>query len=636
VLITPVEILRQYWGHESFRPLQEEIIRSVLDGKDTLALLPTGGGKSICFQVPALCMDGLCIVVSPLIALMKDQVEHLVERQISAFAIYSGMSRREIDIILDNCIYGKVRFLYLSPERLKTELFLSRLGKMKVGLLAVDEAHCISQWGYDFRPSYLEIKDFRSHLPGVTTIALTATATKKVKEDITQQLGFKDNAIFQKSFSRENLSYSVRMVEDKFKKVLEIFQRVKGTAIVYSRTRRETKSIAAWLQASGINADYYHAGLNSATREEKQNNWMSGKVPVIVATNAFGMGIDKADVRLVIHMDLPDTLEAYYQEAGRAGRDEKKAYAVIVCGSNDVGQLKNRIESRHPQIDFIRKVYQALANYYQIAAGSENAVSYDFDLDVFSKQYSFNYLQVFNALALLQNQGFIHLTESFYNPSKIYFTVENQELYKFQVANQQYDTFIKGILRIYGGEVFSNYTRILESRLANYLGISEQECIKILEKLKVSKIMDYIPKTEKPQVTFLTQRYESSKLPLDKRKLEQGKKVAFEKMQSVIDYVEHQVRCRTQLLLEYFDEVSYQECRICDICVDKKHELSGDNYGKIRTGILEELSKNPLYLDELIYLLNIFPEKEVVETVRKLTENQEISAGENERLSIEQ
>ena len=634
MLITPVEILRQYWGHNSFRPLQEDIIRSVLDGKDTLALLPTGGGKSICFQVPALCMDGLCIVVSPLIALMKDQVGHLVERQISAFAIYSGMSSKEIDIILDNCVYGKVRFLYLSPERLKTDVFINRLDKMKIGLIAVDEAHCISQWGYDFRPSYLEIKDLRSHLPGVPTIALTATATKKVKEDIVQQLGFTDHAFFQKSFSRANLSYSVRMVEDKFKKVLEIFQRVKGTAIVYSRTRRETKSIATWLQESGISADYYHAGLSSAKREEKQNNWMSGKVTVIVATNAFGMGIDKTDVRLVIHMDLPDTLEAYYQEAGRAGRDEKKAYAVVVRGPNDVDQLKKRIENRHPRPDFIRKVYQALANYYQIAAGSENAISYDFDLDAFSKQYSLNYLQVFNALESLQNQSFIQLTESFYNPSKIYFTIENQELYKFQVANQQYDTFIKGILRIYGGEVFSIYTRISESRLATYLGISEQECIKILEKLKVSRIMDYIPKTEKPQITFVTQRYDSSKLPLDKRKLEQRKKVAFEKMQSVINYVEHQARCRTQLLLEYFDEVSYQECRICDICVEKKHDQSGDNYAKIRTGILEELSKNSLYLDELIYLLNIFPEKEVIETVRKLTENQEISAVENEKLSI--
>ncbi|MEM1137932.1 MAG: ATP-dependent DNA helicase RecQ, partial [Bacteroidota bacterium] len=449
------KILYQYWKYTTFRSLQEEIIQAVLAGKDTLALLPTGGGKSICFQVPALAKEGVCIVISPLIALMKDQVYQLNTRGIEAKAIYAGMSQREIDITLDNAIYGNIKFLYVSPERLKTEIFITRAAKMNISLLAIDEAHCISQWGYDFRPPYLELMQFRELIPNVPCIALTATATEVVKNDIQDKLGFDQNAgFFQKSFARENLSYSVYYEEDKEKRMLEILSKVAGSAIVYVRSRKRTKHFADFLRARKISASFYHAGLSNEERARRQDDWINNRTRVIVATNAFGMGIDKPDVRIVIHLDLPDNLEAYYQEAGRAGRDERKAFAVLLYNHNDIKQLKENIEISHPSIDKLKKVYQAVANYLKIAVGSGYLESYDFDLDDFVNTFKLPYLETYHALKKLEEQDFIQFNESFYAPSRLTIALSHDKLYEFQVANKEADKLIKILLRVYGAEIY--------------------------------------------------------------------------------------------------------------------------------------------------------------------------------------
>ncbi len=559
----PNQILQHYWGYSAFRPLQEEIIQSVLDGKDTLALLPTGGGKSVCFQVPALCMDGICIVISPLIALMKDQVEQLRNRDIKAAAVYSGMSRREIDITLDNCIYGGFKFLYISPERLKTELFLERAKQMEISMLAIDEAHCISQWGYDFRPPYLEIAEFKNELGIKRVIALTATATKEVKEDICTRLELEDPEIFQKSFARKNLSYSTFKLEGKQQKLLEILYNVPGTSVVYVRSRKRTRETAEMLQRSGISADYYHAGLSGVDRSNRQDAWINNQIRVMVATNAFGMGIDKPDVRTVIHLDLPDSLEAYYQEAGRAGRDEKKAYAVALFDTQDTADLKEKVEKSAVGIEEIKRTYQALANYYKLAIGSHAIASFEFDFEHFVKTYNLPSIPTFAALKKLSDEGLIQLNDGFYEQSRLHFLLDKPAVYEYQVANPKMDSIIKTVLRLYGGEVFSGYPLIKEKDIASLLKTDVLQVSKWLQFLNDQEVVDYQGSTDSQRLTFLTPRQDHTKLPINQGQIKWRKKLAIEKAQAVIDYMESG-DCRTNIFQRYFDEKPENICGICD------------------------------------------------------------------------
>lgn len=572
------EILKKVWGFEKFRPLQEDIVNAVLDNKDVLALLPTGGGKSICFQVPALLREGICIVITPLIALMKDQVEHLKRKKISAVAVFSGMSRREIDITLDNCVYGNIKFLYVSPERLKTEMFQERVKKMKVALITVDEAHCISQWGYDFRPSYLEIAEIRNLVPEVNIIALTATATEEVKVDISEKLHLKGPEIFQKSFARENLSYSVFQEEDKERKLVNILDKVKGSGIVYVRSRRETKEIAQLLKQNGISANFYHAGLSNEQRYAIQDEWVQNKIRIIVATNAFGMGIDKPDVRVVAHIDLPDNLEAYYQEAGRAGRDERKAYAVVLYHQKDLEVLKRQLLLEYPEVGYLKKVYQSLANYYKIAVGSSFMASYDFVIEDFCTTFNLNPLETYYIIKKLEEEGFVQLNEGFYSPSKVLINLNNQQLYEFQIANAHLDLLIKALLRIYGGELFANFTKISEKQLAAVLVLPVEEIVRKLNLLNQMEVIAYDKQHEKPQLTFTTPRQDASKLAINLEKLKKRKENAGNKMNKIIEYVQQEHRCRTQVILDYFGEIAYDKCGVCDICLKAKKIIGTSSF----------------------------------------------------------
>lgn len=621
-------ILQQYWGYSSFRPLQEDIIDAVLAGHDTLALLPTGGGKSICFQVPALMREGVCIVISPLIALMKDQVEQLKNRGIAAVAIYSGMSSREIDFHLDNCVYGNVKFLYVSPERLKTDLFLERAKRMNITLLAVDEAHCISQWGYDFRPPYLQITDFRTEIPDVNVIALTATATRDVKQDIQDKLAFRNEKVFQKSFARSNLSYSAFLEEDKDRRLLKTLEGVPGTAVIYVRSRKRTRIIAKKLQGKGISADYYHAGLTSEERSARQDAWIQGKTRVIVATNAFGMGIDKPDVRLVVHLDLPDTLEAYYQEAGRAGRDEKKAYAVVLYDQNDLDNLTKRIEVSFPSESFIRTVYQNIANYLKVAVGSSHLSSYNFDITQFSETYRLNPTSVFHALRRLAEEGFLQLNESFYQASTVHFRVDYQALYKFKIANAALDPITNTLLRVYGGELYANFVSISESQLAKLLQTSVNDVMKKLKILHEREIITYVPRKDQPQLVFMTPRFDAQQLPLSSAKLVEKKKLYATKVNAVIHYVSHPVRCRTQLLLVYFDENYPVDCGVCDHCLQrkkqKKPQLLGREKFKVRESVVQYLKQAPCPPEQLFQEFKTEQETAVLSVVKEMLDQGEL------------
>lgn len=632
---SPVEILKQYWGYNQFRTLQEDIINAVLEGKDTLALLPTGGGKSICFQVPALMKDGVCIVITPLIALMKDQVEQLKKRGISATAIYSGLSKKEIDIKLDNCIYGETKFLYVSPERLKTDLFKERLKKMKVSLLAVDESHCISQWGYDFRPAYLEIANIREVIPDVNFIALTATATPVVQKDIVEKLKFAEgHKHFQKSFARANLSYAVRKEEDKERKLLEVLKSVPDTAIVYARTRKKTKEVAAFLLKRGFSADFYHAGLTHEDRVAKQDNWIKNRTRIIVATNAFGMGIDKPDVRVVVHMDIPDNLESYYQEAGRAGRDEKKAFAVIIYNQLDVEMLKERLNQEHPSVDYLKQVYQALANYFKLAVGSGEFQGFDFDVHEFSEQYNLNQLEVFYALKKLEEEGLVQLNESFHSPSQVHICVENNELYKFQIANATYDAFIKAMLRLYGGELFNGFVTISEIQLAKLLGTSVNNVQAGLSKLAEFELIIYDQKKDKPQLIFTTPRQHVKDLRLNVARLKNREKMAKEKLEAIINYVTTDHRCRTLMLLEYFGEVSYDKCGVCDICVAEKRKNHAQNETKYHQQIRHLVEEEALTIDEIVEQINPKDQEVFLDVIREMVDAGEMKYDEKWRLVI--
>jgi ATP-dependent DNA helicase RecQ len=616
----PIDVLREFWGYPVFRPMQEDIIRSVLDGRDTLALLPTGGGKSICFQVPTLCIDGLCVVVTPLIALMKDQVEQLRRRKIPAIAIYSGMSHREIDIALDNCIYGNIRFLYVSPERLKTDLFLARAQRMNINLLAIDEAHCISQWGYDFRPPYLEIAEFKKELKIQRLIAVTATATRQVKEDIVAKLELKDAAIFQKSFARPNLSYSVFNLENKEQKLLQILNNVRGTSIVYVRTRRRTKEIADFLLRHNISADYYNGGLPGPERSRKQENWIRNDVRVMVSTNAFGMGIDKPDVRTVVHLDLPDSLEAYYQEAGRAGRDEKMAFAVALYHQKDLMELAVRARVSVPRPGLVRQVYQSLANYFRLAVGSHAMESFPIDLLTFFRTYDIASNEGLIAIKHLESMGAIQFSEGIFEPARLHISLPNDELYRFQVANGKYDVLIKTILRLYGGELFTNFLDMRESDIARLAKMEEQDVRSQLNFLTQTNVLNYKPSTDDPRITFLTPRMHPEDLPIDVRMLEWRLETALEKADAVGNYLESQTKCRTRILQAYFDEITDENCAVCDFCLGQKR----NKVDVPLNGVLNLLKSGPQTMQQLRKGLSKYHEDKILQAIRLLVEEDRV------------
>lgn len=619
--LAPVEILKQYWGFEGFRALQEEIIQSVLDGKDTLALLPTGGGKSICFQVPALAQEGIAIVVSPLIALMKDQVANLRKRGIKAETIFSGMAFRDIDRILDNCVYGGVKFLYLSPERLQSELVIARIKKMAVNLVAIDEAHCISQWGYDFRPPYLQIVQIREWLPETPFIALTATATSDVVTDIQEKLAFrpKEKAVFQKSFVRPNLSYSVLQEENKFGKLAQILTNVRGSAVVYVRNRRKTKEIALYLTRRNITADYYHAGLPTPTRDLKQEAWTENRTRVMVSTNAFGMGIDKPDVRAVVHMDLPDNLEAYFQEAGRAGRDGEKAYSVLLYNQQDKTQLERNYALAFPEISEIKKTYQALGSFLQLAVGGGEGQSFDFDIIDFAQRFQFHPIKVFNSMKALEQVGLIILTEAVYIPASLRVKVNKDTLYDFQLRHPKLDKILKAILRSYQG-AFKDYVKLRESQLAKALSMPKIDLQRALLLLRKEGIVDYVPQKENPQIIFLQERLPLEDLMIDQQLYAFRKNRYVERINKAIAYAETVV-CRQQQLVRYFGEEGLEKCGICDVCLGRhKTAVDKDEFDRYKIKIQRLLKREKLSLAEIVDSFTSRHENKVLQVMEYLVD----------------
>ena len=547
------EILKQYWGYDSFRDLQEEIITSIGEGKDTLGLMPTGGGKSITFQVPALAQEGICIVITPLIALMKDQVQNLRKREIKALAIYSGMTRQEILTALENCIFGNYKFLYISPERLDTEIFRTKLRSMKVSMITVDESHCISQWGYDFRPAYLKIAEIRELLPEVPVLALTATATPEVVTDIQARLKFREGNVFRMSFERKNLAYIVRKTDNKTKELLYILQRISGSAIIYVRNRRRTKEITELLMNEGITADFYHAGLDNAVKDLRQKRWQSGEVRVMVATNAFGMGIDKPDVRIVLHLDLPDSPEAYFQEAGRAGRDGEKAYAVILYSKSDKTTLHKRVVDTFPDKEYILNVYEHLQYYYQMAMGDGFQCIREFNLEEFCRKFKYFPVPVDSALKILTQAGYLEYTDEQDNSSRILFTIRRDELYKLREMGKEAEALIQSILRSYTG-VFTDYAYISEESLAVRTGLTRQQIYNILVTLTKRRIVDYIPRKKTPYIIYTRERLELRFLHIPPSVYEERKARYEARIKAMEEYVTTENICRSRMLLRYFGE----------------------------------------------------------------------------------
>ena len=589
------EILKQYWGYDSFRDLQEEIITSIGEGKDTLGLMPTGGGKSITFQVPALAQEGICIVITPLIALMKDQVQNLRKRGIKALAIYSGMTRQEILTALENCIFGNYKFLYISPERLDTEIFRTKLRSMKVSMITVDESHCISQWGYDFRPAYLKIAEIRELLPEVPVLALTATATPEVVTDIQARLKFREGNVFRMSFERKNLAYIVRKTDNKTKELLYILQRISGSAIIYVRNRRRTKEITELLMNEGITADFYHAGLDNAVKDLRQKRWQSGEVRVMVATNAFGMGIDKPDVRIVLHLDLPDSPEAYFQEAGRAGRDGEKAYAVILYSKSDKTTLHKRMVDTFPDKEYILNVYEHLQYYYQMAMGDGFQCIREFNLEEFCRKFKYFPVPVDSALKILTQAGYLEYTDEQDNSSRILFTIRRDELYKLREMGKEAEALIQSILRSYTG-VFTDYAYISEESLAIRTGLTRQQIYNILVTLTKRRIVDYIPRKKTPYIIYTRERLELRFLHIPPSVYEERKARYEARIKAMEEYVTTENVCRSRMLLRYFGEKNEHNCGQCDVCLSKRatNDLSEESYEEVKRQILDLLSHNPL------------------------------------------
>lgn len=621
MISTPKQILLKYWGYANFRPLQEDIIHSIMEGNDTLALLPTGGGKSLCFQVPAIALDGVCLVVTPLIALMKDQVANLKRRGIAAVAIFSGMSKEEISRHLDNCLYGNTKFLYLSPERLSTDMMREYISRMKVGLIAVDEAHCISQWGYDFRPPYLEIAKVREILPGIPVIALTATATPEVVIDIQDRLAFKQHNVFQASYERKNLTYLVYKEEDKIGRLIRILDKVEGSGIVYVRNRRHTQEIAERLTGLGIKADYYHAGLSSDERSRKQDDWVKGVLRIMVATNAFGMGIDKPDVRVVVHVDLPDSLEAYFQEAGRGGRDSKRAYAILLWEESDARELKRYHHDAFPDLSVIRLAYRHLGNFVGLPVGAGMEQSFDFDLSGFCVQYKLSKVTAFNALRLLEKEGYIIFGAEDESISRFRIRLGKNDLYRFQVANPSFDPFVKLLLRSYPG-VFTESVAMSEAELGRRAGIDETKVKQWMNALHKLEVIEYAPRKTKPQLVFLTNRLEESHIFLSPENYRERKSMAEKRINSVLKYIQTKTRCRSQQLLGYFGEVKAPRCGTCDVCRERnKAGLSELKFDLVIEKIKPLLHNKRMTLTELLTQVRGIPEDTIHQVLRWLVDS---------------
>ena len=624
-----LKTLKQYWKHDAFRPMQEEIIHSILSGKDTLALLPTGGGKSICFQIPALMREGLCLVISPLIALMKDQVEGLRRKNITAFAIYSGMSRKEVINSLRLAAESNCKFLYLSPERLETTLFKEWLPALGVTLIAVDEAHCISQWGYDFRPPYLRIASLREELPGVPILALTASATREVQTDICEKLIFNNPAIYRQSFTRENISFSVFQVSSKINKILQILSKVEGSAIIYCRTRKKTKMISDLLGMHGIIAGYYHAGLNQDERNQRQEDWKNDKLRVIVCTNAFGMGIDKPDVRIVIHADCPDCLENYYQEAGRAGRDMKKSFAVLLYSVKELQELESLSPIRFPSFDQIRKVYQALVNYLQLPSGTGGGEYFDFDLNLFTRNFSLDPFEALYALKVLEQDGQIAFSDQTFLPSKAGFICNKETLFELEKSNPDQTPLVQTLLRTYSG-IFDQPVPIHEKNMAFLLHQDREKILNGLQWLHANRIIEYIPQKENPQVYFVENRVNAQDLRIDMETYQKRRQQFEKRVHSFLGYAKTGDTCRAVLINDYFGEPDASPCGICDNCLKQKRKsLNRGEFELILQQIMKSVGTSTLAAHELERQFSGIPKEKFWQVLRflesenKLTVNKE-------------
>ncbi len=624
---TPESILKQYWGFDAFRAQQREIIECALNGKDTLALLPTGGGKSICFQVPALCQEGICIVVSPLIALMKDQVENLKKKGINAMLLHSGMRFQQIDAALDTCVYGDVKFLYLSPERLRNEMVQVRLQKMNVNLLAIDEAHCISQWGYDFRPPYLQIAEIRQLLPKVPVLALTATATPEVVVDIQKKLEFKTQNVIRKSFARENLSYMILNEDDLKGRMLRILSKTPGSAIIYVRNRRRTQEIAQFLQTQNISATYYHAGLSFDERQARQNDWINDKTRVIVATNAFGMGIDKPDVRLVIHVGFTDSLEAYFQEAGRGGRDEKESFAVALINKHDIAELQRKLTHVFPTRDRIKEVYYSIGSSLQLAEGSGEDEWFDFDLVALSDRYKWKPKEIIEAISFLEKADHLIISAHSDPRSQLKLLVNHDSLYDLELRNPKVGRLTKVLLRSYG-RMFEEFVSINETLIAKRAGYSIEQSVAILNKLHKLEVVDYRPSTGLPKLSFVGGRVRKQDIHIAKEVYEVRIKLIQERIKAALHFVETDKVCRSQMLLKYFGESDSTHCDKCDVCRGlSKFKLEEKDIELVKSTILTEIS-----LEELINKIEK-PEKEILKAVQLLLDNNELVYHMNGKIS---
>ena len=619
-----IDVLIKYWGHTQFRLKQLEIIKQVIDKKDTLALLPTGGGKSICYQVPALMQEGICLVISPLIALMDDQVRFLKSKGIKSVAITSGMHYNDIDTALTNCIYGGVKFLYLSPERLQNELVQTRIKEMNINLITVDEAHCISEWGHNFRPAYRHISEIREIIPDVSVLALTATATASVIEDIQNNLDFKENNLIQSSFIRENLSYVVDNVEDKKLRLLKLVEKIKSSVIVYVGSRKMAKDITDFLIRNNYSANYYHGGLTAKTRTERQESWTKNQTRIMVATNAFGMGIDKADVKLVVHMELPSTTEAYFQEAGRAGRNGQQAYAFLLANNSDIKKQQDLLKLRYPSIDEIKETYQKLANYLQIAENVLPSEALEFDIVNFGERYKISNLKVYNILKYLEKEEHLKLSDAVHSPSKLMVIISNANLYKFQIANRYYDSFIKLLLRSYAN-LFNNYVIINEAEIANRFNISVDEIKRLLEKLVQLEIVKYLPKNNNGQITYLKERKDIEFLYLDEKKWENRKQYEEEKLLKISNYITDKKECRSKLLLHYFGEKESEQCGKCDFCIyEKRQKIKEVEYQKITNQLAEILENKELTIEEICTSLPSINEQQIINIIQFLFDNDKV------------